>query len=94
MHDAFAMAAEPSASNGPAARMEWAKAILHRGKLIDYHLVHTARDLNTTIQLMSKHPGVRFGPFETCAADGQINDLVKARKSPGSPYDLEQEHEC
>ncbi|WP_404790387.1 YciI family protein [Altericista sp. CCNU0014] len=32
-------------------------------------LVLEARDLNHAIQLMSKHPGVRFGPFEIRPVD-------------------------
>lgn len=38
-----------------------------------------ARDLNHAIALMSKHPGVRFGPFEIRPADEQINALVAER---------------
>jgi hypothetical protein len=32
-------------------------------------LILEARDLNHAIQLMSKHPGVRFGPFEIRPVD-------------------------
>ena len=32
-------------------------------------LILEARDLNHAIQLMSKHPGVRFGPFEIRPAE-------------------------
>ncbi len=42
-------------------------------------LLLEARDLNQAIQLMSKHPGVRFGPFEIRPADEAINALVAAR---------------
>ncbi|MCM2315421.1 MAG: YciI family protein [Thermoanaerobaculia bacterium] len=38
-----------------------------------------ARDLNHAIALMSKHPGVRFGPFEIRPADVEINALVRER---------------
>lgn len=38
-----------------------------------------ARDLNHAISLMSKHPGVRMGPFEIRSADEEINALVKNR---------------
>ena len=38
-----------------------------------------ARDLNHAIALMSKHPGVRFGPFEIRPANDEINALIKAR---------------
>jgi hypothetical protein len=39
-------------------------------------LLLEARDLNHAIALMSKHPGVRIGPFEIRPADVQINELV------------------
>lgn len=42
-------------------------------------LILEARDLNHAIALMSKHPGVRFGPFEIRPADEEINALVQAR---------------
>jgi hypothetical protein len=38
-------------------------------------LVLEARDLNHAIQLMSKHPGVRCGPFEIRPVDEEINAL-------------------
>ena len=38
-----------------------------------------ARDLNHAIALMSKHPGVGFGPFEIRPADTEINALVAER---------------
>lgn len=42
-------------------------------------LMLEARDLNHAIALMSKHPGVRFGPFEIRPADESINALVEQR---------------
>jgi hypothetical protein len=39
-----------------------------------------ARDLNHAIQLMSRHPGVRNGPFEIRAADEAINATIAARQ--------------
>ncbi len=42
-------------------------------------LVLEARDLNHAIALMSKHPGVHFGPWEIRPADEEINELVAAR---------------
>lgn len=42
-------------------------------------LILEARDLNHAIALMSKHPGVRFGPFEIRPADEGINALVEQR---------------
>ena len=42
-------------------------------------LVLEAKDLDHAVQLMSKHPGVRMGPFEIRPADEQINELIAAR---------------
>lgn len=42
-------------------------------------LILEARDLNHAIALMSKHPGVRFGPFEIRPADETVKALVDAR---------------
>ena len=42
-------------------------------------LVLEARDLNHAIALMSKHPGVRFGPFEIRPADESIKALIEQR---------------
>ncbi|MCG6157777.1 YciI family protein [Rubinisphaera margarita] len=43
-----------------------------------------ARDLNHAITLMSKHPGVRMGPFEIRPADETINARVKRTEPLGS----------
>ena len=40
-------------------------------------LLLEAKDLNHAIQLMSKHPGVRGGPFEIRPA-ADLTDLVRA----------------
>lgn len=42
-------------------------------------LILEARDLNHAIALMSKHPGVGFGPFEIRPADETIKALIDAR---------------
>ncbi len=42
-------------------------------------LLLEARDMNHAIALMSKHPGVRFGPFEIRPADEAINALTAER---------------
>ena len=42
-------------------------------------LLLEANDLNHAIQLMSKHPGVRLGPFELRPAHEQINQMIAAR---------------
>ena len=40
-----------------------------------------ARDLTHAIALMSKHPGLRAGPFEIRPADESINELIAARNA-------------
>ena len=42
-------------------------------------LILEARDLNHAIALMSKHPGVRFGPFEIRPADETVHALITER---------------
>lgn len=42
-------------------------------------LLLEARDLNHAIALMSKHPGVKMGPFEIRPANEAINQLVAER---------------
>lgn len=42
-------------------------------------LILEARDLNEAIQLMSRHPGVRMGPFEIRPA-GDLTELVEASR--------------
>ena len=42
-------------------------------------LLLEARDLNHAIALMSKHPGVKIGPFEIRPADESINQLIADR---------------
>ena len=42
-------------------------------------LLLEANDLSHAIALMSKHPGVKVGPFEIRAADETINQLIEAR---------------
>lgn len=44
-------------------------------------LILEARDLNHAIALMSKHPGVRFGPFEIRPADETIKGLIEERNA-------------
>ena len=38
-----------------------------------------AKDLNQAIALMSKHPGVKLGPFEIRPADEEFMKMVEAR---------------
>lgn len=40
-----------------------------------------ARDMSHAIELMSKHPGVKMGPFEIRPADETINQLVAGRNA-------------
>ena len=42
-------------------------------------LLLEARDLNHAIALMSKHPGVKMGPFEIRPANEAINELIAIR---------------
>ncbi len=44
-----------------------------------------ARDMNHAIELMIKHPGVGFGPFEIRPADELTNALIKERDSAFRP---------
>jgi hypothetical protein len=40
-----------------------------------------ARDMDHAVELMSKHPGVRMGPFEIRAADETIHQLIAERNA-------------
>src|SRR5262245_14491144 len=42
-------------------------------------LLLEARDLNHAIALMSKHPGVKMGPFEIRPANEKVNELIAMR---------------
>lgn len=42
-------------------------------------LLLEARDLEHAVELMSKHPGVKVGPFEIRPADETINALIAER---------------
>lgn len=44
-------------------------------------LLLEARDLNHAIALMSRHPGVKVGPFEIRPADEEINRMIAARNA-------------
>ena len=43
-------------------------------------LILEAKDMNEAVELMSKHPGVRVGPFEIRPADVTINALIAERQ--------------
>jgi hypothetical protein len=42
-------------------------------------LLLEARDMAHAVELMSKHPGVKFGPFEVRPADVAVNEMIAAR---------------
>lgn len=42
-------------------------------------LLLEARDLEHAVALMSKHPGVQFGPWEVRPANEEINEIVASR---------------
>lgn len=42
-------------------------------------LILEAKDLNQAIALISKHPGVNFGPFEIRPADEDLMKMMEAR---------------
>src|SRR5277367_1294707 len=44
-------------------------------------LLLEARDLNHAIALMSKHPGVKMGPFVIRPANEKINELIAERSA-------------
>lgn len=44
-------------------------------------LLLEARDMDHAVALMSKHPGVKMGPFEIRPADETINELIAARNA-------------
>ena len=44
-------------------------------------LLLEARDLNHAISLMSKHPGVKMGPFEIRPANEAISGLIAERSA-------------
>jgi hypothetical protein len=43
-------------------------------------LILEAENMQHAVELMSKHPGVRTGPFEIRPADEGINELIMARQ--------------
>ena len=66
-------------------RMKNGKVVVTDGPFVETKetlggiLLLEARDLNHAIVLMSKHPGVKMGPFEIRPADEKINDLIALR---------------
>ena len=74
-----------SARTAKTLRFEKGKVVVTDGPFAETKeqlgglLVLEARDLNHAVELMSKHPGVRVGPFEIRPADEAINALFEAR---------------
>jgi hypothetical protein len=52
-------------------------------------LVLEARDLNHAIQLMSKHPGVKAGPFEIRAAE-DLTEVIRQSEQRRSAHQQER----
>jgi hypothetical protein len=73
-------------SSGATVRSQGGKVVVTDGpyaetkELLGGILVLEARDLNHAIELMSKHPGLRIGPFEIRPADEEMNALIAARE--------------
>jgi hypothetical protein len=76
-----------SARKAVTLRMKTGEAVVTDGPFAETKesvggiLLLDARDLNHAIALMSKHPGVRMGPFEIRPANEKINDLIAARNA-------------
>lgn len=73
------------AHNGVTLRSQSGRVVVTDGPFVETKehlggiLLLEARDLNHAIALMSKHPGVRIGPFEIRPADEEVNALIAAR---------------
>ena len=76
-----------SARNAVTLRMKDGKVEITDGpyaetkEVLGGILLLEARDMNHAISLMSKHPGVRIGPFEIRPADEAINRLCAERSA-------------
>jgi hypothetical protein len=71
-----------SAQNTTTLRWQNGKVLITDGPFAETKeqlggiLVLEARDLNEAIQLMSKHPGVKVGPFEIRAAE-DLSEMIR-----------------
>jgi hypothetical protein len=80
-----------SAPNATTLRLQSGKVIITDGPYAETKeqlggiLLLEAKDLNHAIQLMSKHPGVRVGPFEIRPAAEEINAMIAARSRAAKP---------
>jgi hypothetical protein len=76
-----------SARNAVTLRMKGGEVDVTDGPFVETKeilggiLFLEARDLNHAIALMSKHPGVKMGPFEIRPADESINKLIAERNA-------------
>jgi hypothetical protein len=76
-----------SARNAVTLRMKNGEVQVTDGPFVETRetlggiLLLEARDLNHAIALMSKHPGVRNGPFEIRPANEAMNRLVSERSA-------------
>ena len=83
-----------SARKAATLRMKDGELIVTDGPFVETKetlggiLLLEARDMNHAIALMSKHPGVRMGPFEIRPADEKINELVALRSAAIAKEDL------
>ncbi|WP_165225359.1 YciI family protein [Aquisphaera insulae] len=74
-----------SARNAVTLRMKEGKVEVTDGpfaetkEMLGGILLLEARDMNHAIALMSRHPGVRMGPFEIRPANEAINRLIAER---------------
>jgi hypothetical protein len=76
-----------SAQNAVTLRMKDGEIVVTDGpyaetkEMLGGILLLEARDLNHAIELMSKHPGVRMGPFEIRPANEAVNRLIAERSA-------------
>ncbi len=76
-----------SARNAVTLRMQDGDVVITDGpyaetkEVLGGILLLEARDLNHAIALMSKHPGVKTGPFEIRPANDEINRMIADRNA-------------
>jgi len=76
-----------SASHAVTLRMKDGKILVTDGpyaetkEMLGGILLLEASDLNHAVALMSKHPGVRMGPFEIRPANEAVNRLIAGRSA-------------
>ena len=76
-----------SARNAVTLRMENGEVEVTDGPFVETKealggiLLLEARDLNHAIALMSKHPGVKIGPFEIRPSNAAFNQMIAERNA-------------